>query len=298
MNVQISTMTLCLIAVLSWSRYIGAQSDSAANAAAVSFDTLAGDLPEVVVSGKSPYVVVSDIFVPQGKTVIIEAGTILLFNNFTTLQVMGMLLARGNSKSPIVMTSINDKDYNPASTVDPAPFDWNGVVIHESGIGTQMVYCAIIYSVDGIHSMTKFIRLTPCVLMNNGRANFTLEGIKQDVEDGPYEYALATGDPGAQGLSAGLLEDPAAPRRNFFRYGGIGLAATGAIIGVLFTERFVRDKDRVEALSTKDARNLAQNSSRTWQEAWSTMSGTRNGMLAGWIVFAIGATGTVWSFTF
>ena len=42
------------------------------------FDTIAGPLPAVVKAKKNPYLVVSDIEVPAGKTVSVEKGTIFL----------------------------------------------------------------------------------------------------------------------------------------------------------------------------------------------------------------------------
>src|SRR5665647_3097029 len=63
---------------------------------------LAGDLPKTVTADKSPYLVVADLFVPTGKTVVIEPGTVFLFKNFTGLHVRGTLIAKGTSIRPVV----------------------------------------------------------------------------------------------------------------------------------------------------------------------------------------------------
>ena len=186
----------------------------------IGYDTIAGDLPGVVVAKTKPYLVVSDIYVPQGKTVIMEAGAVFLFKSFTGLHVSGMLLAHGTKDKPVVFTSENDKEYNRASAIDPAPFDWNGIYMHEDAIGSQLSFCAVLYSVDGLSSLTKFIRLSPCLFLHNGRASLTIAGVPYTVTDQPYEYALSANDPSLRGVPVAILKDPNAFSRNVLRYSG------------------------------------------------------------------------------
>lgn len=265
---------------------------------AVAFDTLGGNLPSVVLAKDRPYLVVSDIYVPQGKQVGIGAGVVLLFKNFTSLHVMGALSARGSKEKPVVFTSVNDTAYNPASTVAPAPFDWNGIYIHEDGIGSELAFCTVLYSVEGIVAKTRFIRLDPCLLLHNGRANLTIEGEERKVTDQPYYYSLAVNDPSLKGVPLAVLRDPRAPLRNSLRYSGLGVAASGLVVGIVYASRYGASLGRFRSLSSTDTANLLDNSGAAWGRA----RATKNGDLAGMLVFlgltALGAAGLGWSFTF
>ncbi|MGB7568942.1 MAG: hypothetical protein WBM07_13865 [Chitinivibrionales bacterium] len=272
--------------------------DSVSIESKTGFDTLAGDLPGVVIAKSTPYLVVSDIYVPQGKTVIMEAGAVFLFKSFTGLHVSGTLLAHGTKDKPVVFTSENDKEYNRASAIDPAPFDWNGIYLHEDAIGSQLSYCAVLYSVDGVNALTKFIRLNPCLFLHNGRASLTIAGVQQTVTDQPYEYALSANDPLLKGVPLAILKDPNAFSRNFLRYSGAAIGLTGCIMAIVFTSKLSTATHNFDAVSSKDQANLAQNSSASW-------NGTRNAknkdfasLLASISVLIIGGIGIGWSFTF
>ena len=136
---------------------------------------LAGDLPKLLSSANSPYLVVADVFVPVGKVVTIEPGTVILFKNFTGVHIQGTLIADGSSLNPVILTSENDKDYNPQSKLAPTPYDWNGIYIHKDGLGTDLRNMKLMYSVKGIVSETKYIRITNCVFRENGRSNLVIE---------------------------------------------------------------------------------------------------------------------------
>ncbi len=262
------------------------------------FDTIAGDLPGVVVSKSKPFLVAGDIYVPQGKTVIIEAGAVFLFKNFTGLHVSGTLLARGLKDKPIVFTSENDKDYNRGSSVDPAPFDWNGIYIHEDGIGSQLAYCAVMYAVEGVTSLTKFIRLNPCLFLHNGRANCTIEGKQQPVTDQPFEYALLASDPSLKGIPIAVLKDPQRTSRTILRYSGMAAAAAGCVMGIIWASNYSASSRAFNEMSGIDKGNLAGNSSATWNAARLDKNRDLAAMLTGWGVAMMGAVGIGWSFTF
>jgi len=274
-----------------------AASDSAAAPKAVG-DTISGALPKVVVASKGPYVVVADIWVPQGKTVIIEPGAVFLFHSFAGLKVQGTLLARGSADRPIVFTSINDRTYNPSSVLDPAPYDWNGIYIHEEGTGSNLGYCAVTYSVYGIISLTRFVRIAPCVFGSNGRANLTIEGTEHQVGEGPYEYSLTVQDVQSQGVPLTILRDPVATRRNAVRYGSVALFAGGVVCAAVATTSYAGSKDRFDALSGTDPDNLAGNSGAAWETARGDVVGSLAFMIVGYTLSLAGAAGFSWTFTF
>ncbi len=262
------------------------------------YDTIAGDLPAVVAAGERPYLVAGDIYVPPGRTVTIQAGAVFLFRNFTGLQVQGKLIAKGNGAKPVVFTSENDRQYNRHESVDAAPYDWNGVHIHKDGIGTEMEHCAILYSVDGLVADTRFIRLSPCTFLNNGRASLTIEGIEHEVGEEPYEYSLAVKDAKLDGVALSVLSDPLAPPRNILRYSGIALAVGGAALGIVFSSNFNESSKDLDGLSSTDASNLADHTSGDWAKARSEKRKSLAGMLAGWGIMVLGGVGLTVSFTF
>jgi hypothetical protein len=262
------------------------------------FDTIAGDLPGVVVAHTKPYLVVGDIYVPQGKTVIIDAGAVFLFKNFTGLHVTGILLARGTKDKPIIFTSENDRDYNKKSAIDPAPFDWNGLFIHEDGMSSHIAYCAVLYSVEGITSATKFIRLNTCLFLHNGRANLTIEGKQYQTADQPYDYALSAHDQSLFKVPAGLLKDPQARPRIIIRWTGITSASAGALIGIIWGSKLSASAREFKNVSAKSQSNLSQNSSESWKSARITKNKDMAMLLTGCGVAVLGAMGITWTYTF
>ena len=110
---------------------------------------LSGELTGTLTADK-PYHVTGDLYIPPGSTVSLEAGTILLFSGFSGLHVQGTLYAMGTAGRPVVFTSEFDTTVTGESSVTPAPFDWNGIDVYESAVGTEFSHCTIRYSVYGI----------------------------------------------------------------------------------------------------------------------------------------------------
>jgi hypothetical protein len=279
----------------------GFPADQKAPPASVKFfgDTLAGKLPKTIEAAKGPYVVTTDILVPQGKTVIIEPGTVLLFRNFTGLKVQGTLLARGTTEKPIVFTSINDKQFNPTSQLDAAPYDWNGIYIYEDGVGSYFSYCAIYYSVYGINAMTKYIRIGPSIFSSNGRSNLTLEGAEQPVvENKPFEYSLSVKDATTEGVPLTILRDPNATKRGVIRFSGLGVCAAGLVMGAILTNQFSSSSKVFSDISSSSPENLAAGSTSAWERKRSAALWDRFLLLTGYTLGVAGGIGFAWSFTF
>jgi hypothetical protein len=269
-----------------------------ADTAKVVFDTIAGDLPPVLAAKQHPYYVAGDIYVPQGRTVTISEGTVLCFKNFTGLHVQGTLLAKGIKDRPVVFTSENDKTYNKRSVVNPAPYDWNGIYIHEEAIGTQLSFCAVLYSVDGISSLTKFFKLTACLFSHNGRANLVIQGVPYKVTDQPYEYAATVTDALKSGVPITLLKDPLASTRNTIRYSGAAAAAIGCIVAFVEASQLSASQRQFSSLNSTDKANLAQNSGAAWEAARNAKNNDLANLISSLGVVAIGTVGIFWSFRF
>lgn len=303
-------ITKTLFSILSIIILVSGQSDTANVASPPSpsnqskgedspFIAIAGPLPKTVRFNAKPYLVTSDIEVPADQTVSIEPGVVLMFRDFTGLHVQGKLVALGTRKAPIVFTSEFDTTYNKSGDNVPNPFDWNGLYIHSGGIGTSIEFCKVFFSVYGIKSDTKFIRINPAQFRNNGKSDFTLEGKPITTGKEPYTYILDMKDASVDGVPVTILRDPFAPKRNTFRYTGLTAALGGAAGAVYFGRQTVQHQNELNFLSKDSDDNIGTSNTTT---AWSSKRDRRNRLLsytlASGIASLIGLTGLTWTFTF
>ncbi len=266
------------------------------------YDTLAGPLPALIKSRNNPYIVITDIEVPANKVVTIEPGVIILFQNFTGLHVRGKLIANGTKKAPVVFTSEFDKTYNPSTTFIANPFDWNGIYIHSDGFGTYLEHCIISYTVYGLMSETKYIRLDPVTFEENGKSDLQIEKeIKKDViPKTPYHYVLSTKDVTKEGVDIKIIKDPLAPKRNFFRYSGVVLGLGGVVAGIAHAVQYAETKDIwVEFNQKQPSTNTKFNqSSVDYENARDNYIEKKRFVITDFVIAAIGIFGFTWSFTF
>lgn len=269
-------------------------------------EQLAGDLPRYISASKSPYYVVADIYVPSGKIVEIEPGTVFLFKNFTGLHIQGVLNAKGTLMRDIVFTSVNDEDYNQNAGLNPTPYDWNGIYVHKDGIGTDLERVKVRYSVKGILSETKFIRLSDVFFHDNGRANFTVENeAKPVVPDMPYSYNLPLKDAVVDGVPVKILMDPNAKARNLIRYAGlICFIGSGGVAGY-YTNETIKNLDDFKEKSRKLKPNSSMDDliylagdSTAWVQAKNLKDKSIRRMVIGYAGTLVGLIAFTVSFTF
>lgn len=149
---------------------------------------ISGTLPPVVKEQGKPYLVTSTIVVDAGQKVKIEKGVILLFKNFTGLEVKGNIWVEGTSNEPVIFTSENNRVYNTKAPNEPAPFDWDGITLYYSGSNNVFEHCLIEYSLFGIKSETEKIVLKECSFDQNGNTDFTVSGQEQLITAFSYSY--------------------------------------------------------------------------------------------------------------
>jgi hypothetical protein len=285
----------------------GATGDSARKTTAISAvdlhePSIGGNLPKVLKARQEPYVVTADLYVPSGKTVVIEPGSVLLFSNFTGLHVEGRLVAEGTPQQPVVFSSVFDQTYNTRAPMHANPYDWDGIYIHEGGIGSNLANCTIMYSVYGISSLTKYIRFDNVLFRSNGRADLTIEGLKHPVTTAPYSYALTVADASKDGVPIKILMDPLGKKRNMLRYCGIGLFAAGCVTGIWGSVQASHDASVVQGL--RDTRvtdinaNLIQNTAADYDRAMKNKNRDQGWAVTGFALAVLGATGLCLSFTF
>lgn len=262
-------------------------------------DTLSGPLPKRVPAGDRPYIVVSDIEVPFGKTVTIDPGARFLFQNFTGFQVQGQLIAEGTKAKPIVFTSEFDGTYNPDSTLIANPFDWNGIYIHKDGFGSRMKFCKIHYSVYGIASDTRLIRIDPCIFSFNGKTDLTVvDSIHPVKPRDPYKYVLTSRDAKVEGVSVKLIDDPQSRKRNVIRYTSAAFLAGGMVAAIYGYTRYDESRQEFEARSSDNFENINTYSSKDWEEARHDKNLDFSLTSTGIGVALLGAVGLIWTFTF
>ena len=258
------------------------------------FTTLVGDLPKSLPAEKGPYLITSDIYVPAGKTVTVQAGTVFLFKNFTGIHIQGTLAVLGSADKPVIFTSENDRRFNPAASLNPNPYDWNGIFIHEDAIGSDMQNFEIAYSVYGINTLTKFVRITNGVFRDNGRANFTIEGIPQTVTAGPFSYSLSVKNAAIDGVPVKILSDPDAVKRSYLRIGGLAVFLTGCAVGAIFTVETNASQKKLNTIGS----DLYTYRSSDFSSAQTSRNADAVAMVAGYALGLVGAVGFYYSFRF
>jgi hypothetical protein len=254
------------------------------------FDTLGGPLPKLVPA--KTYIIVTDIEVSPNKIVTIEPGAVFLFKNFTGLKVLGRLSAKGLVDKPIVFTSEFDNVYNPYSSLQPNPYDWNGIYIYVDGFATTFENCIISYTVYGLISDTKIITLNSVKILNNGKNNLTIVG----------KLTTCSGDLCSYTPEKSTLPlDPRAKKRNFFRYSGLVLALGGIAVGIASYETRFKESQNLWRKANKyppDLEFINQQNSQYYDKLKKDRNSDLALMLAGFGIGLIGTVEFVWSFTF
>ncbi len=262
------------------------------------FDTLIGPLPPLVKNKDIPYLVPSNIEVPPERTVTIEPGTIFLFKNFAGLHIRGKLIAHGNSSKPIVFTSEFDNLYNENAPREANPFDWDGIHMTADAFGTQLSNCAISYSVYGILSETKYIRLESLLLKENGKSAISIDNSEYPLTDSAFNYILEKKDVIKDGVPIELFQDPLEKKRRILRVIGTALISGGLGSGIYYATESKKATTKLSNLSNDDFNNLNLHSSKDWKDTKDDR--TKYSLLcgSGFLVMLAGLGCFTWTFTF
>ncbi len=258
-------------------------------------DTLSGLLASVVKPGARPFIVAGDLYVPPGTTVKIKKGTVFLFKSFTGLHVQGTLLAHGTLEDPIVFTSENDREWNPAAAVEAVPFDWNGIYLDEGAIGTELSDCLVRFSVFGLKSQTEHFRLKNIRFAFNGKADLSIKGERQKIDTQQYSYGAA------KALSPALpiaMSDRRARLRATVRYTGLALAVGGFAAGLWGFSEYPGAKRRFQEINTPDDKGALLYTSENWRKAKQIRDRDLAVLIGGCVIGVIGAAGFIVTFTF
>ncbi len=286
---------------------------------ASSLDTLSGTLPSRLPNNGRAYLVVADIMVSPGATVTIEPGVALLFQDFTGINIHGALNAEGTADAPVVFTSANNREHNPHSTIRPAAYDWNGITITQSGVGSHFSHCIIEYSLFGINALTEQFILKDCRFRSNGRSDLTIKGEEVAVSKAPFSHGeildpstpppppspspqppLGTLDT-VQVEQRSRPEQPSrSPGKIVLRSASLSFLVAGTAVAAWKGTDYLESKQRFQRLdNSTDPDNLQRaDIAQAWEDARKKRD---NDLLAAAVaagVAALGASGFIISFTF
>ena len=137
----------------------------------------------------NPFIVTDNIVVPEGKTLTIAEGAILLFKPFTGLIVEGSLVVEGGLANPVIFSTENDPKYNLTSKQLPNPFDWNGILITPNAKHVKLSNFVLEYSVYGVKSQKEEFIISNGTFTRNGQFHVTVnDAIKNVVDDIPFNF--------------------------------------------------------------------------------------------------------------
>ena len=145
------------------------------------------------VNQNSPFIVETDIFIPPGKSVVIEKGCVFLFKPFTGLTIYGSLTVNGTKESRVVFTTINDTVYSHHSTQPPEPFAWNGITIGKNAVDVSLHFFDICYPVYGIKSQRASVVIDNGLFHSVGQYQLTIDEQVLNIDESiPFFYNTLT----------------------------------------------------------------------------------------------------------
>jgi hypothetical protein len=192
-------------------------------------------------SAGNPHTVSGVITVEKDKTLTLKSGCVLLFNQFSGLNVDGNIVVEGSKDKPVVFTSINDEKYNDSAHTPPQPFDWNGISVSNNAKQAKFGNFILCYSTYGIKIQNGCISIDNGVFHSNGQFSCTINGKIQPVtENFPFSYkSISTSDTLPKSKPSFHWIAPAAT-------GLVGLAAIAGAVYFFIDKSKLHDQYSVE----------------------------------------------------
>lgn len=212
----------------------------------------------------NPYIVGNTVTIRGVVT--IERGCVFLFQPFSGFVVEGKLIVNGSKDSMVIFTSINKKEYNPSSEVLPNPFDWNGILISNSGCGEFRNF-ELEYSVYGIRSSRQEVVIENGIFRSNGQYHFSIDGKLFPVID---KLSFSYNVNGENGRCIEVDERRVGGGIGLRKGIGIGVGVTGLVVGVVGI--YLINEFGVHYNRHKGARDIEE-SEREYRRAVSTLTG-------------------------
>ena len=249
--------------------------------------------------GPGTYIVTGTIYVLRGQTLKILPGTFLYFDQFSGITVLGTLFSEGSLDSPVVMTSIRERE-DTAIRQRSEAFDWNGIEITTEASYVEFRNTRIRHSVYGfnIKNNQTNIKLERVEFYNNGYASVVREGNMVEVQQNvPFSITWNIGsDVGSRERMVIRNEEehggrpaapPPAPRtappragrdvaKPLLLAGGGAAVVTGGVLFVVQTVAYRRNRDYYEMQTTPQGaqyHRTQMESSSTWRWIGAALAG-------------------------
>lgn len=263
---------------------------------------LSGAIDDVTFTKEgNPYLIEQEILVPAGKTVVMPAGCLLLFESFAGMKVEGRLLVQGTSDDPVVFTSIHDSEFNPDTKQLPNPFDWNGIFVTEQSRGTHFNNFTLKYSVYGIKSQSQQVVVQNGLFSQNGQFHFTVNDKIQYVQENiPFSYGSEGKKPTSQKTddkADSQTEEKSSETstgKKIIRFSSLGVGVVGIGVGTILLARRSHWTNMMEDAKTNPDNHTPGD--------WSTYNNNANrslgGGVAGLVVGTLGLAGFGVTFVF
>ncbi len=115
---------------------------------------------------ESPFIVRSDVLIPQDSLLVIEPGAKILFDLHTALKVEGRLRAEGEENDKIIFTS--------RDSVNPFPGQWNGVEIMSGNDSMAFRHCIFQFAETGVRVWGRPFAAKNCQFTKNRKTGLEL----------------------------------------------------------------------------------------------------------------------------
>ena len=135
------------------------------------------------------YIVTNDIIVPEGKTMIVEPSTVLLFNRYCGIVVRGALVCKGRLESGINFNAAAASDDSADVWEESRATRWNGIEVKPRG-SVEFENVRILNSVFGMKAskQCKSIIIRDVMFLNNEQ-DFSMDDSIIYVDNKkPYTY--------------------------------------------------------------------------------------------------------------
>lgn len=135
-----------------------------------------------------PIVVLDSFVVDSGRTLVLPAGTTLMFHYNVGMQVYGTLKAQGTLEHPVVMRSDETEHMFDSLYYDNTPSRWLGIYLSPHSTGHELDYCDVHASVFGIlyHGVSPdscTLRIANSTFYHIGGDGLALTNCRADVEN-------------------------------------------------------------------------------------------------------------------
>ena len=170
----------------------------------------------------SPYVVTGNVLVGGDATLTIEPGVTVAFDSGNSLQIAGVLVARGTSDDTIVFTS---------NLAEPAPGDWGTILFSDSSadatfdVDGNFIDGSIIEYATVEYGGNIADRRRGALMMNGAHPFITRSTIRRNDSSGIYAWNISAN----LRISNNVISDNAASDPSYGQGGAVYADGTGVV---------------------------------------------------------------------